>query len=330
MSADDARAFMAGHRGDAPARARGRRDRRRRAARRRRRPRRTGCTGRRRPGPHPIVVYFHGGGWVLGSHDSDDPFCRDLCVRSDAVIVSVDYRHAPEARFPAAADDAFAAVQWIAAHADRARRHPRPARRRRLERRRQPRRRRLPAGPRRRRPGASSGSCCSRPVTDCDLTPAVVRRERRRLRPHHGADGVVLGPLRRPGRPRRPARLAAARRDLSGLPPALVVTARVRPAARRGRRLRRRPGGRRRAGPPHPGPRPHPHVADHGRRGPLRRTGPRRDGRGAWGFLPGRRAAAGRNAASRWPNRRCRVSTPTRWGAGSPGTSTAWIRVPDP
>ncbi|MEO5901261.1 MAG: alpha/beta hydrolase, partial [Ilumatobacteraceae bacterium] len=69
------------------------------------------------PGPHPIVAYFHGGGWVLGTHDSDDPFCRDLCVRSDAVIVSVNYRHAPEARFPAAADDAFAAVQWIAAHA---------------------------------------------------------------------------------------------------------------------------------------------------------------------------------------------------------------------
>ena len=46
------------------------------------------------------------------------PALRDLCVRSDAVIVSVDYRHAPEARFPTAADDAFAAVQWIAAHAE--------------------------------------------------------------------------------------------------------------------------------------------------------------------------------------------------------------------
>jgi acetyl esterase/lipase len=68
-------------------------------------------------GPHPIVVYFHGGGWVLGSADSDDPFCRDICVRSDAIVVSVDYRHAPEARFPAAVDDAFAAVRWIAAHA---------------------------------------------------------------------------------------------------------------------------------------------------------------------------------------------------------------------
>ena len=69
------------------------------------------------PGPHPIVVYFHGGGWVLGSHDSDDPLCRDLCKRAGALIVSVDYRHAPEARFPAAADDGLAAVRWIAAHA---------------------------------------------------------------------------------------------------------------------------------------------------------------------------------------------------------------------
>jgi acetyl esterase/lipase len=69
------------------------------------------------PGPHPITAYFHGGGWVLGDLDSDDPLCRDLCVRSDSVIVSVNYRHAPEARFPAAADDGFAAVQWIAANA---------------------------------------------------------------------------------------------------------------------------------------------------------------------------------------------------------------------
>ena len=68
-------------------------------------------------GPHPVVVYFHGGGWVLGSAESDDPFCRDLCVRSDALVVSVDYRHAPEARFPAAHDDARAAVRWISDHA---------------------------------------------------------------------------------------------------------------------------------------------------------------------------------------------------------------------
>jgi cation diffusion facilitator CzcD-associated flavoprotein CzcO/acetyl esterase/lipase len=69
------------------------------------------------PGPHPVVAYFHGGGWVLGSHESDDALCRVLCLRADAVVVSVDYRHAPEARFPAAAEDAFAAVRWIADHA---------------------------------------------------------------------------------------------------------------------------------------------------------------------------------------------------------------------
>ncbi|HVM97188.1 MAG TPA: alpha/beta hydrolase, partial [Candidatus Acidoferrales bacterium] len=70
-------------------------------------------------GPHPLVVYFHGGGWVLGSSDSDDPFCRDLCVRSGALVVSVDYRHAPESRFPAAVDDGFAALRWIAANAEK-------------------------------------------------------------------------------------------------------------------------------------------------------------------------------------------------------------------
>jgi len=70
------------------------------------------------PGPHPIVAYFHGGGWVLGGAASDDPLCRDLCVQSDAIIISMDYRHAPEERFPAAPDDGYAAVQWIADRAE--------------------------------------------------------------------------------------------------------------------------------------------------------------------------------------------------------------------
>jgi len=69
-------------------------------------------------GPHPIVAYYHGGGWVLGSATSDDPLCRYLCVNSNSIIVSVNYRHAPEARFPAAADDGLAAATWIADHAD--------------------------------------------------------------------------------------------------------------------------------------------------------------------------------------------------------------------
>jgi cation diffusion facilitator CzcD-associated flavoprotein CzcO/acetyl esterase/lipase len=70
------------------------------------------------PGPHPVIAYFHGGGWVLGSADSDDPFCRDLCVRTDSIVVSLDYRHAPEARFPAPVDDASAGLCWVAANAD--------------------------------------------------------------------------------------------------------------------------------------------------------------------------------------------------------------------
>ena len=69
------------------------------------------------PGPHPIVVYFHGGGWVLGDELSDDPFCRDICRRSGMIVVSVGYRHAPEHRFPAAAEDGYAATRWIAEHA---------------------------------------------------------------------------------------------------------------------------------------------------------------------------------------------------------------------
>ena len=69
------------------------------------------------PGPHPIVVYFHGGGWVFGSHTSDDPLCRDLCAQSNTLIISVNYRHAPEAPFPAAAEDGFAALKWVHANA---------------------------------------------------------------------------------------------------------------------------------------------------------------------------------------------------------------------
>jgi cation diffusion facilitator CzcD-associated flavoprotein CzcO/acetyl esterase/lipase len=69
------------------------------------------------PGPHPIVVYFHGGGWVLGDQKSDDPYCRDMCRRSGMIFVSVGYRHAPEHRFPTAAEDGYAATRWIAEHA---------------------------------------------------------------------------------------------------------------------------------------------------------------------------------------------------------------------
>jgi acetyl esterase/lipase len=66
----------------------------------------------------PGMVYFHGGGLVAGSLDTHDPVCRSLSNSSGCRVLSVDYRLAPEHRFPAAVADGCAAVEWIAAHAD--------------------------------------------------------------------------------------------------------------------------------------------------------------------------------------------------------------------
>ncbi len=174
-------------------------------------------------GPHSVVVYFHGGGWVLGNAQSDDPFCRDLCVQSGCLIVSVNYRHAPEHRFPAAPEDGFAAVRWIAENAASLGGLPGPlsvagwsaggniaaivcqmAR--------------DAGGP------AIAGQLLVTPVTDCDFN-----------RPSYGenADGYILTttlmhwfwnhyaePSERSDPKASPLRAA----DLSGLPPAVVVT----------------------------------------------------------------------------------------------------------
>ena len=137
--------------------------------------------------------------------------------------MSVNYRHGPEDRFPAAADDAFAALQWVAAHATELGGIPGQlvvagwsaggnvaavaAQRARDE-----------GGPRPRRPAAADAGHRLR------LHAAVVRRERRRLRADEAADGLVLGPLRDPA-DRTDPRVAPLRAaDLSGLPPAFIVT----------------------------------------------------------------------------------------------------------
>jgi acetyl esterase len=68
-------------------------------------------------GPFPVLVFFHTGGWQVGNLDTQDPTCRHLTNLARCIIVSVDYRLAPEHPFPAAPEDCYAATQWVATHA---------------------------------------------------------------------------------------------------------------------------------------------------------------------------------------------------------------------
>jgi acetyl esterase len=68
-------------------------------------------------GALPVILYFHGGGWVIGDRDAYDSSARALAKKVNAMVISVDYRRAPEAKFPAAHDDAVAAYKWVVANA---------------------------------------------------------------------------------------------------------------------------------------------------------------------------------------------------------------------
>ncbi|MBX5456442.1 MAG: alpha/beta hydrolase [Thermogemmatispora sp.] len=68
-------------------------------------------------GPFPLLVFFHGGGWVICNLDTHDGLCRSLTNGAGCVVVSVDYRLAPEHKFPAAPEDCYAATRWVAEHA---------------------------------------------------------------------------------------------------------------------------------------------------------------------------------------------------------------------
>ena len=68
-------------------------------------------------GPFPLLVYFHGGGWVIGNLEAYDPTCRALTNAAGCIVVAMEYRLAPEHKFPAAPEDCYAALQWVATHA---------------------------------------------------------------------------------------------------------------------------------------------------------------------------------------------------------------------
>jgi acetyl esterase len=67
--------------------------------------------------PRPVLVYIHGGGWVIGDIPTTDAICRDVANRAECVVVSVDYRLSPEHKFPIPLNDCFAAVKWVADNA---------------------------------------------------------------------------------------------------------------------------------------------------------------------------------------------------------------------
>ncbi len=69
-------------------------------------------------GVRPLIMLYHGGGWVVGDLETEDAACRGLCNRVGAVVVSVDYRLAPETRYPGAVEDCYAATVWAVEHAD--------------------------------------------------------------------------------------------------------------------------------------------------------------------------------------------------------------------
>ena len=71
------------------------------------------------PGPHPVLMFFHGGGWVILNLDTHEFTCEQLALKTPAIVVSVDYRLSPETRFPGPVDDCYAATVWASENAER-------------------------------------------------------------------------------------------------------------------------------------------------------------------------------------------------------------------
>ena len=175
--------------------------------------------------PKPVIVYYHGGGWVLGSLETHDGTCRRLADGADAVVVSVDYRMGPEDRFPGRGRRLLRRAAVGGGPRRRARRGPGAARGRRRQCRREPR-----GGDESARPRRRSGDPVPAPRLPGDgprVHVGVDGGERGGLLPHPRRDALVLRPLPQRSVPR--ATILGSRRcaaeDLAGLPPAFVLTA---------------------------------------------------------------------------------------------------------
>ena len=193
----------------------------------------------------PVVVFFHGGGWTIGSIDDYDPIARQIANRSGAIVVSVGYRLAPEHPHPAALDDCWAAVTWVAEHAAEVGGDPTrfalDGRQRRRQHRRGARAALRPRG--RAEPGPAGARV---PGGRLRSRYGFAPRQRGGLPARHRAGALVLRLLRAwRRRARRSCDLAAAGSRSTRRQPARTRAGvrphrGIRPAARRGRGLRGR------------------------------------------------------------------------------------------
>ena len=177
------------------------------------------------PGPHPALVFYHGGGWVIGDLYTHDGLCRSLTNAAGCVVASVDYRLAPEWRYPVAVEDAYAALRWLVANAAALGIDAR----------------RVAVG------GDSAGGNLSTvaalmardrkgpalvcqaliyPVTNCDLdTPSYLENATGYVLTREGMRWFWRHYLERAEQGREPYASPLLAPNLSGLPPALVLTA---------------------------------------------------------------------------------------------------------
>ena len=177
-------------------------------------------------GTLPVILYMHGGGWVLGNADTHDRLVRELACGAGAAVVFVEYDRSPEARYPVAIEQGYATAQWIVARGRRARARPGAHRgRRRLGRRQHDRRDHAHGAGARRR--ALRAPVHVLPGHRRGHGHRLLRAVRGGLLPHRQGDGLVLGLLLPGPRAPQPSRYASPLRardeQLAGLPPALLI-----------------------------------------------------------------------------------------------------------